>query len=121
MTLNQIARNYRDEIRGGIPWLVVYKYGRSWYCNYYYPESGSYEEGYIFDPDDLQELQEISTIDPKAICFNGYYMGFGNDFTVEEIENKIRFFYNERYNQPQGDFLDCLVIQQNEKIGGCRQ
>ena len=71
MTLNQIVRDYRDEICGGIPWVVVYKQGRSWYAKAFWPEDGEYRTGYTFDREDLQELEEIACVDPKAICFNG--------------------------------------------------
>lgn len=111
MTLNQIARDYRDEICGGIPWVVVYKQGRSWYAKAFWPEDGEYDTGYIFDREDLQELEEIACVDPKAICFNGYYMGFDDDFTTVEIEAKIRRFYTQRFNQLQTDFLDYMVVK----------
>ena len=60
MTLNQIARDYRDEICGGIPWVVVYKQGRSWYAKAFWPEDGEYDTGYTFDSDDIRELEEIT-------------------------------------------------------------
>lgn len=111
MTLNQIVRDYRDEICGGIPWVVVYKHGRSWYAKAFWPEDGEYDTGYTFDLEDLQELEEIVNVDPKAICINGYYMGFGYDFKPEEIDAKIRYFYTQRRNLLQGDFLDCMVVK----------
>ena len=37
----------------------------------------------------MKELQRISQIDHKAICINGYYMGFGEDFTLKEMEDMI--------------------------------
>lgn len=112
-SLKQIVKEYRDEIVDGIAWVAIYKVGRSWCAECAWPENGGYDEGYVFDADDLEAFESIAKIDHKAICFNGYYMGFGEDFTNEEIENKVLYFYEGRMNQLQGDFLDCMVIKEN--------
>ena len=109
-SLKQIAKAYRDEILDGIAWVVIYKEGRSWNAKAYWPEDGDYDNGYVFTPDVVEALEEIADIDHKAICFNGYYMGFGEDFTLDEIINRILFFYDFRCNQLDGDFLECFVI-----------
>ena len=36
-------------------------------------------------------------------------MGFGEDFTLKEMEDKILWMYTERLNQLKGDFLGCLT------------
>lgn len=36
-------------------------------------------------------------------------MPFSEDFTLQEIENKILYFYYGRMNQLDGDFLGALV------------
>lgn len=100
MTLNQIARDYRDEICGGIPWVVVYKCGRSWYAKAFWEEDNP-NVGYAFEREDLQEMEEIACVDSDAICFNGYYMGFDYDFKTEKIEAKIRYFYINHLNKLQ--------------------
>lgn len=108
-SLRNIVRDYRDEIRDGIAWVVVYKEGRSWNAKAVWPDDGDYEDGYTLDKGDLEELISISRLDGKAICFNGYYCGFGEDFTLADIENKILGFYMDRRMQLTGDFLECMV------------
>lgn len=110
-SLKQIVKRYRDEINEGIAWVAIYKEGRSWNAYAVWPEDGGYDEGYILYSEDVQALQKIADTDCKAICINGYYMGFGDDFTNVEIENKLLYFYEMRLNQLKADFLDCFVIR----------
>ena len=108
-SLRDIVRENQREIINGIPWVVIYKQGRSWGISLLYHEDGNYEEGYTFDRHYLEEMVEISKVDPKAICINGNFVGFGEDFTLAEIENKIRWFYETRRHQLVGDFMDGWV------------
>lgn len=110
-SLGKVVRDTREIITDGIAWVVVYKNRRSWEWDYFYPDSGSYDEGFIFDEEDMEQMKRISSIDHKAICFNGYFMGFSEDFTLKEIENKIIYFYIMRLNQLNGDFIGGLVVE----------
>ena len=109
-SLRDVVKQYRDEIIDGIQWVVIFKEGRSWDARYFCVEDGDYDNGYIFDKKDYAEMQRIAQLDHKAICINGYYMGFGEDFTLRNIEDKILYFYDGRMNTLAGDFLDCMVI-----------
>lgn len=109
-SLKQIIKDYRDEIIDGIAWVAIYKEGRSWNAKAYWAEDGDYDNGFVFESDVVEALEEISRTDHKAICINGYYMGFGEDFTIDEIANKVQYFYEARRNQLQGDFLECFVV-----------
>ncbi len=102
---------YRDEIIDGIAWVVIFKEGRSWFAEAYWPDDGGYDEGYVFDGFDLEMMEDAAKRDHKAICINGYYNGFGEDFTLADIENKILYFYEGRMNQLHGDFLECMVVR----------
>ena len=108
-SLKDIIKEEYSTIADGIAWVAIYKEGRSWKSDYFYEESGSYDEGLVFSADDMEELRRISRVDNKAICINGYYMGFGEDFTQKEMEDKILWMYTERLNQLKGDFLGCLT------------
>lgn len=110
-SLKDIIKSDYDIIADGIAWVVIYKEGRNWESDYFYEESGSYDDGLVFSSDDMEELRNIAKMDHKAICINGYYMGFGYDFTQKEMENKILWMYNERLNQLQGDFLGGLTSE----------
>ena len=108
-SLKDIIKEEYSTIAEGIAWVVIYKEGRGWKSASFWEESGSYDEGLIFSADDMEELRNISQIDHKAICINGYYMGFGEDFTLKEMEDKILWMYTERLNQLKGDFLGGLT------------
>lgn len=110
MTLKNLVKESRDFITDGIAWVAIWKEGRSWKYDYFYESDGSYDEGLVFDCDDMDRFETIASKDHKAICLNGYYMGFGQEDTLQEIENKILYFYLKRLNQLSGDFLDCMVI-----------
>lgn len=109
MTLKNIIKKEYDTLVNGVAWIVIYKVNRSWNYFVFYHEDGSYEDGLIFDGHDKEEMFNILKIDPKAICVNGITTGFGEDFTVSELEDKIRMFYIQRYHQLNGDFLGRLV------------
>ena len=110
-SLKQIVKDYKYDIDTGIAWIAIYKDGRSWNAEVFWSEDGNYDDGYIFSRADYKKMKAIVKKDHKAICINGYYMGFGEDFTLKEIENKIQYFYTCRLNQLDGDFLSCFVIE----------
>lgn len=109
-SLKQIVKEYRDEIVDGIAWVVIYKEGRSWNASAFWAEDGDYDDGFVFDSYDQEEMDRIAEVDRKAICFNGYYMGFGEDFTNDEIANRVLYFYEARRHLLKGDFLECFAI-----------
>ena len=67
--LNTIARDYADEIRDGIAWVIVWKTGRSWNATAVWldPDTDT------FEPDDLDTAREVLAQDPGAVMLNGYY------------------------------------------------
>lgn len=109
-SLRDIVKDHRDELVDGIAWLAFYKDGRSWGAGVFWPVGGDYDNGFVFSQEDYESMKSISSVDPKAVCINGYYMPFGEDFVLEEIENKILYFYEFRLNQLIGDFMNGLVI-----------
>lgn len=83
--LNEIARNYADEIRDGIAWVLVWKTGRSWNATAVWLDA----ETDTFEPDDLDTAREILKQDPNAVMLNGYYCGhFGETWRVLATANR---------------------------------
>lgn len=109
-SLKQVIRDNRFEITNTVAWVAIYKDGRSWMAEAFYPKDGDYENGYVLDEYDYGRMKEIVDTDHKAICINGDYMGGLEDFTLDELENKILWFYERRLHQLQGDFLECMVV-----------
>lgn len=94
--LKEIAREWADEIREGIAWVLVYRTGRAWHASAVW--SDLFNEG--FETDDLNEALEILKVDPDAVALNGYYCGrFGEDMTIDQIAAGIRWHYENGYNR----------------------
>ena len=59
----------------------------------------------------MEEMRRISKIDHKAICINGYYMGFGLELSQKKTQERIMWMYKERLNQLKGDFLGGITAE----------
>lgn len=116
MTLKSIIKSKYDELTNGMPWIIIYKINNSWNCAVFYHTDGCYENGLIFDDEDMTEIHKIAKTDPKAICINGVINGFSNDFTLNELEDKIRTMYELRHYQLNGDFLGSIVPSLTSQI-----
>lgn len=110
-SFREVIREEKENLIDGIAWIVFYKEGRSWESESFWNTDGDYDNGLIFDEDDLLEMKRIMEVDPKAICINGYYMGYGEDMTLHDIEDKVLWTYLERLNQLNGDFIGGLVVE----------
>ena len=97
--INAIAREWADEIRDGIAWVIVWKIGRSWNAQAVWLDSDTD----TFEPEDLELARKVLEQDPKAVMVNGYYCGhFGEDMAVAELAAGIRWHYDNGYNQLDG-------------------
>ena len=93
--INKIAKDWADELRDGIAWVIVWKTGRSWNATAVWLNC----DDDTFEPEDLELAREILEKDPKAVMLNGYYCGhFGEDMTVAELAAGIRWHYENGYN-----------------------
>lgn len=110
-SLETVAKNIKDLLDEGLEWVAIYKEGRSWNYHNFFPTDGSYDDGYELDEDDLVELYKAGATDGKAICINGFYMAIDN-MPVYRIIDKIEYFYNNRLNQLDSDFLKCMVVNE---------
>lgn len=97
--LNAIAREWADELREGIAWVIVWKTGRSWNAQAVWLNC----DDDTFEPEDLDLARKVLEQDPNAVMLNGYYCGhFGEDMTVAELAAGIRWHYDNGYNQLDG-------------------
>ena len=58
--LKEIAREYADEIRDGIGWLIVYRTGRSWHALTVWSDLSNNE----WETDDINDALEALRLDP---------------------------------------------------------
>lgn len=97
--LNAIAREWADELREGIAWVIVWKTGRSWNAQAVWLNC----DDDTFEPEDLELARKVLEQDPNAVMLNGYYCGhFGEDMTAAELAAGIRWHYENGYNQLGG-------------------
>lgn len=97
--LNAIAREWADELREGIAWVIVWKTGRSWNATAVWLNC----DDDTFEPEDLELARKVLEQDPNAVMLNGYYCGhFGEDMTAAELAAGIRWHYDNGYNQLDG-------------------
>lgn len=112
--LKEIAREYADEIRDGIGWLIVYRTGRSWHALTVWSDLSNNE----WETDDINDALEALRLDPRAVALNGYYLGRFGDMTIEDIAAGIRWHYERGTNALAAD--DALT-QARADIEAARQ
>lgn len=112
--LKEIAREYADEIRDGIGWLIVYRTGRSWHALTVWSDLGNNE----WETDDINDALEALRLDPRAVALNGYYLGRFGDMTIDDIAAGIRWHY-ERGTNALAD--DDTLMQARADIEAARQ
>lgn len=112
--LKEIAREYADEIRDGIGWLIVYRTGRSWHALTVWSDLGNNE----WETDDINDALEALHLDPRAVALNGYYLGRFGDMTIDDIAAGIRWHYERGTNALAAD--DALT-QARADIEAARQ
>lgn len=101
-SLREAVKDYQDELRAGIAWVVFWREGRSWSSDYVYPEMDD-----TLTPEDRERLQEIQSADPAAVVLNGYYCGYlGEDMNLEELTAGVRRHYENGYNNI-ADFIEA--------------
>ena len=61
--INAIAREWADEIRDGIAWVLIWKTGRSWNAHAVWLNS----DDDTFEPEDLELARKVLEQDPKAV------------------------------------------------------
>lgn len=112
--LKEIAREYADEIRDGIGWVIVYRTGRSWHALTVWSDLGNNE----WETDDINDALEALRLDPRAVALNGYYLGHFGDMTIDDIAAGIRWYYERGTNALAAD--DTLT-QARADIEAARQ
>lgn len=110
-SLRIAAQDVLCEARDGICWIAVWKTGRSWNTMTFWPmydeRTGRFSE---VDKDDLEQLQNIVSVDPNAIFLNGYYFNLGSleEMTRDSLTNAIRWHYEDIRDAQLKDALISL-------------
>lgn len=106
-SIREIARYYIDDARDGIAWIAVWKSGRSWNAETFYPTDISEYDVPTWEEEDIESFREIVAVDPSAIIVNSYYHNLGDveEMTVETLANAIRWQYEDAGKYLSDEFL----------------
>lgn len=101
-SLREAVKDFQDELRDGMAWVVFWREGRFWQSDYLYLELGSDTIPY----DDMGKWRQISSIDPRAVTLNGYYCGhLAEDMRLDELTAGVRWHYENGFNS-LADFIE---------------
>ncbi len=118
--LRDVVRDYQEELRGGIAWVVFWREGTSWDGQSVYLD----DDG-LLTKDDRVALTEILQKDAHAVALNSYYSGqVTEDMTVDELtvgvrhhyrrgSNSLAVFFEEHKNLMQ-DLYDKISEEQSQ-------
>ena len=99
-SLRDTVKQYQEELRDGIAWVVFWREGRSWNGEDFYLDAGD-----SLTAEQKSRLEEIRQKDPTAVILNSYYCGYlAGDMTVDELTTGVRRHYENGYNDV-ADFI----------------
>ena len=99
-SLRDTVKQYQEELRDGIAWVVFWREGRSWNGEDFYLDAGD-----SLTAEQKSRLEEIRQNDPAAVILNSYYCGYlAGDMTVDELTAGVRRHYENGYNDVE-DFI----------------
>ena len=105
-TLREIARDNIVEASEGICWFALWKRGRAWEIETFWPDYDERKECFKMDENDQERAREILQEDYGAVLINGYYDNIGSleEMTISSLADGLRFQYD------RGRLLsDCIV------------
>ena len=99
--LREEAQRVLIEGREGIAWIVVWKTGRSWNCEAFYPDYDEKTGAFAFDECDLEAIDEIRAADPLAAIVNSCYCNLGECeiMTRDSLACALRWQYDLGHNR----------------------
>ena len=106
-TLRQAAQDMIDVALEGIGWIAHWKDGKGWMSMDYYPDID--RQGRLnFEDYDIDSLQNIVKLDPRAILVNGWYHNLGDAtcMTRDSLTEALRWQYNIQH-YTVADALNC--------------
>lgn len=101
------AQDVLDVARDGIGWIALWKNGRSWNAMTFWPDITS-DGDLVFDDFDVEGLENIAAIDPRAILVNSYYHNLGDTtcMTRDSLADALRWQYDIQH-YTVADVLSC--------------
>ena len=95
-SLREAAQNVIEEAREAIGWIALWKEGRSWNTEVFWPDYSDKTDSLTFEAEDIPEVNEILAKDPKAIIVNSWIHNLGpvEEATRETLADALRWQYD---------------------------
>ena len=95
-SIREIAQSNLDIARAGIGWIALWRIGRGWGAESFWPEYDEWSRCLRFDEYDEKRLREILKEDPDAIIVNSYTHNLGGlgDLQREDLARALRWQYS---------------------------
>lgn len=106
-TLKQNAQYMIDVAREGIGWIALWKDDKGWMTMDYYPDIDR-DNRLIFEDYDIDSLQNILKVDPRAILVNGWHHNLGDTtcMTYDSLAAALRWQYDLQH-YTVADAINC--------------
>lgn len=115
-SLRTEAQDVLYEARDAICWIAVWKDGKGWCAMTFWPQ---YDESSCrfteVENYELEQLQNIVRLDPRAIFVNGYYFNLGSleNMSRDSLANSLRWHYEDLRD---AQLVDALISLESVAI-----
>lgn len=93
-SMRQTAQDVIDVAREGIGWIALWKDGKGWMARDLYPDIDR-DGNLLFEDYEMEALQLIHKMDPRAILVNGWHHNLGDTtcMTRDSLADALRWQY----------------------------
>lgn len=106
-SIRTAAQDVLTEARDGIGWIALWKDGKGWMSMVFWPDIDRHDH-LSFEDFEIEGLQNIMKIDPRAILVNGWYHNLGDPehMTRDSLADSLRWQYDLQHYLV-ADVLNC--------------
>lgn len=111
-SIRQTAQDMIGVARDGIGWIALWKDGKGWMARDFYPDID--RQGRLtFEDYEIEALQNITKLDPRAILVNGWEHNLGDTtcMTRDSLADALRWQYSLQHYQA----ADALAYHENKQ------
>lgn len=107
-SLRKVASENLDAVKDGIAWIAIWKKGRSWFGETFFPDYNPKNDELSFDTDDLEKLELIKDADENACLLNAEYHNLGSmdTMTVQSLALMLEWQYVDVAKFKVRNFID---------------
>ena len=108
-SIRKAAQDVLDIARDGIGWIVLWKSGKGWTSEAFWPDDVDDNGNPTFDDFDMEDLLNIVKKDPGAIIVNSYIHNLGDTtcMTRDSLADFLRWQYNLQHSKVSDALAYC--------------